>query len=278
MKKITIIGATGKLGTLTVKKLVENGVQVKAVVRNIESAKEKLPKEVEIIQGDLDNVESLKTALADTEYLYLNLSAQDPYADFIPEIHGVENILEAAGKNLKQIIQISGLGALHPEFHPSNKRIIDNKLRVEGHKIIREAGIPHTVFHCTWFINALPWFIQGENLAVFGTYKTPMYWTNTNDLADYITLSIGNENTFNKDFAMQGEEAMFYFDAAKKYVELKNLNVNVINPPVPEKELGPFGDMLRYFENFEEEFCAAETFEILGKPKLSIEEAINTIL
>jgi len=275
MKKIAIIGATGKLGIPTVKRLVENGVHVKAVVRNPESAKEKIPKGVEIIQGELNNVDSLKTALANTEYLYLNLSVPDPYADFIPEVHGVENILKATGSNLKQIIMISGLGALHPEFHPSNERIIDNALRVKGHKLIRDVGVPLTVFHRTWFINALPWFIQGESLLVFGKYKTPMYWTNTTDLADYITASIGNEGAYNKDFAMQGTEALSYANAARKYVELKNLSLSVIEAPVPEKDLGSFGDMLRYFENFEEQFCAQETHEFFGEPKLSIKEAIK---
>ena len=148
----------------------------------------------------------------------------------------------------------------------------------KGHQIIKEYGIPLTLFHPTWFVNALPWFAQGEALFVFGTYKTPMYWTNTTDLADYITASIGNEKTFNKDFALQGEEALSYSDAANRYVALKQLPLQVINAPIPEKELGPFGDMLRYFEKFEEQFCAQETFDILGKPKLSIDEAITSIL
>ena len=69
-----------------------------------------------------------------------------------------------------------------------------------------------------------------------------------------------------------------YFCEKSFGVEIKGLPVTVTNAPVPEKDLGHFRDMLRYLENFEEEFCAQETFEILGKPKLSIEEAINIIL
>ncbi|WP_425075285.1 SDR family oxidoreductase [Psychroserpens sp. S379A] len=278
MKHITVIGATGKLGTPTVKRLLENGVQVKAVVRNVESAQQQLPENVTIVEGDLTSVESLKTALEGTEYLYLNLSAPDPYANFIPEVQGVENILEAAGSQLKQIIQISGLGALHPEYHAKGEMIIDNKLRKTGHDIIRKYGVPHTVFHATWFVNALPWFIQEDQLFVFGTYKTPMYWTNTHDLADYITKAIGNEATFNKDFDLQGETAMSYLEAAKRFVALKQLDLNVINVPVPEHDLGHFGDMLRYFEQFEEVFSAQETYAILGKPERSLDEAIATVL
>lgn len=278
MKKLTIIGATGKLGIPTITRLLEHNIEIKAIVRNKKSANEKLPDTVELVEGNLEDINSLKNALEGTEYLYLNLSATDPYADFIPEVHGVKNILEVAGKHLKQIIQISGLGALHPEYHSTGKKIIDNELRSKGHQLIREYGIPHTVFHCTWFINTLPWFIEDNNLIVFGTHKTPMYWTNTYDLADYIFASIGNYKTFNKDFALQGEKAMTYIDIAQKYIELKKLSLNILNLPVPENDLGPFGDMLRYFENFKEEFSAKDTYEILGKPKLTIEKAINTIL
>lgn len=278
IKQITVIGATGKLGIPTVKRLVENGIDVTAVVRDIEKAKNVLPAQVNMVKGDLENVEDLKQALQDTEYLYLNLSAPDPYAEFIPEIHGVSNILKAASGHLKQIIQISGLGAMHPEYHETGEMIIDNALRVKGHKLIKEAGIPLTVFHSTWYINALPWFIQDNNLFVFGSYKTPMYWTNTTDLADYVSASIGKVEAFDREFALQGEEAMSYLDAAKQYVEIKNLPLNVINVPIPEEDLGHFGDMLRYFENFSEEFSAQETFDIFGKPKLSIEDAIKTIL
>ena len=277
MKNLTIIGATGKLAVPTIKRMKENGLKIKAIVRNVESASEKLPAGVEIVKGDLENVNSLKSALAGTQHLYLNLSAPNPYAPFIPEVHGVENILKA-NPNLEQLLMISGLGALHPEFHQTGKMVIDNELRVRGHRLIREAGVPLTVFHCTWFVNALPWFIQGDKLFVFGKYKTPMYWTNTTDLADYVTAAIGNEAAYNKDFAVQGNEAMSYVDAAKKYVGLKNLPIEVIEAPVPATGLGPFGDMLRYFEQFEEQFAAAQTHALFGKHKLGIEEAIQTIL
>ena len=278
MKNLTIIGATGKLAIPTIKRFLENRVNIKAIVRDIETAKEKLPSNVEIVKGDLEDVESLKKALFGTEYLYLNLSSPNPYADFIPEVQGIENILKAKSSSIKQIIQVSGLGALHPEFHSSKKRIIDNELRFKGHNLIKEAGIPITVFHCTWFLNSLPWFIQDNSLFAFGKYKTPMYWTNTTDLADYVSVSIGNASVFNKDLALQGKEALFLPDAARKYVELKKLPFNVIEAPIPETDLGPFGDMLRYFEGFEEQFCAEETYKLLGEPKLSFNEAIKSIL
>ena len=40
MKKITVIGATGNLAVPVIKELVAKGVQVKAIVRDIQKAKE----------------------------------------------------------------------------------------------------------------------------------------------------------------------------------------------------------------------------------------------
>lgn len=86
MKHITVIGATGKLGILTVKRLIENGISVTAIVRDTKKAKVILPTEVTLIEGNLEDVDSLKRALKNTEYLYLNLSAPDPYADLYPKL------------------------------------------------------------------------------------------------------------------------------------------------------------------------------------------------
>ena len=67
MKEITIIGATGTLGLPVTKELNNKGVNVKAVVRDVEKAKEILPENVEVVYGDVSDKESLTKALTDSE-------------------------------------------------------------------------------------------------------------------------------------------------------------------------------------------------------------------
>ncbi|WP_299455503.1 SDR family oxidoreductase [uncultured Microscilla sp.] len=277
MKELTIIGATGKLAIPVINELLEKGVAIKAVVRDVAGAREKLPPTVDIVFGDLENVASLEVALQGTEYLYLNLRAPIPDEKFVAELHGVQNILKAVKGKLKQIIKIADLGTLHPEFHPSKTRHVGSVLRQQGHSLIKAAGIPLTTFNATWFINAIPWFIQGKSLIILGKHKAPMYWTNTIDLANYIFKAIGNKDTFDKDFALQGKEPLLYIDAAQKYVSAKNLPLQVVEAPVPEDALGFLGDVLRYSESFEEKFQAQELYEVLGEPALSFTEAVEAV-
>ncbi|KAF4468395.1 hypothetical protein FALBO_4720 [Fusarium albosuccineum] len=65
MSIITVLGATGVQGGSVVGKLIQNPLwKVRAVTRNLEgeNAKELLSQGIEVVQGDLDDVESLKTA------------------------------------------------------------------------------------------------------------------------------------------------------------------------------------------------------------------------
>jgi len=110
-KNITVIGGTGNLGAPVVKNLSSFGYSIKIVARNTEKAKKIFNgiANIEIVQADLKDVESLKTALKATEYLYLSLSTTtiDRNIPFAEEREGVANILEAIDKQvIKQILVI----------------------------------------------------------------------------------------------------------------------------------------------------------------------------
>ena len=99
MKKIAVIGATGRLAPMVIKEMIENGIAVKALVRNKEKAKKLLPAEVDVISADLSDVESLISGLTDVDYVYLNLSTEHPNSKFQPELDGVRNIIKACKQN-----------------------------------------------------------------------------------------------------------------------------------------------------------------------------------
>ncbi|WP_445288590.1 SDR family oxidoreductase [Variovorax atrisoli] len=66
---ILVTGATGKVGRQVVQNLVERGAGVRAIVRD--PAKANLPASVEIVQGDLLDVEALRGAFAGVSTLFL---------------------------------------------------------------------------------------------------------------------------------------------------------------------------------------------------------------
>ncbi|ATB28690.1 NAD(P)H-binding protein [Melittangium boletus] len=71
MKTAFVTGSTGLLGSNLVRLLASRGVRVKALVRSPEKARKLLAGvPVELIEGDLGNVESFAPAMRDTDVLF----------------------------------------------------------------------------------------------------------------------------------------------------------------------------------------------------------------
>ncbi len=280
MKKIAVIGATGRLAPIVINELVENNFIVKALVRNMEKAKAVLPPEVELIKADLTDVNSLIQGLIGIDYLYLNLSTELPNSKFQPELDGVRNILLACEKNnIKRIFKISGLGAYRKDF-AQGKTIFVNEIRTIGQNLIKESHIPYTFFHPSWFMESLKiMFHQGGKLNGFKPIKYPLHWIAGKDYAKMVVTAIKMDETENKDYVMQGTEAITMHDALVRYSTTFNPVLKISETPIGLiKFLGLFipkfkiiGMMGDYFIDFKEEFIATETWQQLGKPTLTIE-------
>lgn len=286
-KAVTVIGATGKLAVPVVHRWVTQGVAVRAVVRDVDKARALLPSEVTLTQGDLRDVESLRRSLEDTRYLYLNLSTDtlDPSRDFYTEHQGVANVLEASKSvGVEQIVQLSGLGA-----HPANADLpgppfFPNVVRMRGHALVRASGIPFTLLHATWFFDSLRMFVRDGVFTTIGRFPGPFYFTNSYDLADQALSAFGNSVAHDRDFALQGPDAIRLEDAAARFVALVAPGMRVRQVPlavatamswvVPELRM-PVA-LTRYLRRFPDHLLAEETWEVLGRPTFTLESFFRT--
>ncbi len=120
-EKVLVTGASGFLGSRLVRKLVENGEQVKALVRATSSlrALEGIPRDnLEIVQGDVMIAHTVYRSLAGCDRLY-HVAAVNQLWDPQPErildaaIVGTEQTLEAARKRgLAKVVYTSSAGVL----------------------------------------------------------------------------------------------------------------------------------------------------------------------
>jgi uncharacterized protein YbjT (DUF2867 family) len=82
---ILVTGATGKVGGQVVRQLVSRGVKVRALVRDPATAR--LPSGVDVVQGDLTNVDSSLFSGVDKVFLvwpFFNVDALPPVLDLLP--------------------------------------------------------------------------------------------------------------------------------------------------------------------------------------------------
>lgn len=289
MKKITIIGATGTLGSSITKELNNKGVRVKAVVRDVVKAKELLPENVEILYGDVSDKASLKEALTGSETIYLNLNTTswDENAPFHTEREGIINVVDIS-KNIgvKHVMQIVGIDLSNPEFASKGMEYNTNLIRKPAIEHMKKSGLNYTYFHCSVFLDSFPTFIQGEEFAIIGDHKYPVFFTNTIDLAENIYNAIENEKAYNQSFTVQGTEGISFPEAAKRFLSVYNPNIKVSEYPMetikhiglPSIEEEQFMEhMLTYVEQLKEEQVSEPTWKVLGAPKLSIEEFAKTL-
>ena len=284
-KQISIIGATGNIGIQVAKNLSHFGYSIKVIARDQEKAKsifEKLS-DVEIVEADLEDPSSLKTALKGTRYLYLNLSTEttDVNTPFASEREGIANIIESIDSDcIKQIISISGLGAFDNLQEKDTFRFIPNVIRKQGQKIIKESGIPYTFLHCSWFADSFIFYQRNQIYTVIGDTKNPVYFTNCYDFSLNIVNALDNPDALYKEFPIQGREGIKHPEAAKSFLSIYSEKAMVKILPgwlililsLFTKEMKFLKHMSDYFHYSIESFLAedCDTYKVLGSPKYSV--------
>lgn len=279
-KTIAVIGATGRLAQPVIRQLLWHGFQVKAVVRNLDKAKQLLPESVTLVQGDIFKKSGLIHAFKGVDYVYINLSSDDvtPNQAKYAEREGIQNIVEACQfTGIGQILKISALGA-YP-FVEHEKDILQNQIRRQGHAYIEQSGIPYTIFHPTWFLDTVFWGIKKDTFQWIGK-PVGFYWTNSDDYAVQVIEAIDNPNAFDAHYAVQGSEKLDYVQVIDRLKASFNPRLKMqVMPLWLVRTLGIFSpkmshlaQLFGFYEKTNEAFYAQKTWNELGRPRTSLEE------
>lgn len=141
MKKVIIIGASGSLAPNVISALKGlDSVALTLFVRN----KKRLPKEsadnCTVIEGDVINYNSVKTAVAGQDIVYINLAGNLEAM--------VLNIVKAMQETgVKRVIAISSIGIYITPIKPvlmSYRKLAD---------VIEASGLDYTILRPDWFTN-----------------------------------------------------------------------------------------------------------------------------
>ena len=137
---ILVTGATGTIGTQVIAQLTTRGVEVRALVRD--PAKARLPANVAAVQGDLLDVDAMRSALEDIRTLFLlNAVVPDEFTQALITL----NLAREAG--IERIIYFS---VIHSDLYV-NVPHFAGKHAVE--RMIEKMGLHATILRPTYFIN-----------------------------------------------------------------------------------------------------------------------------
>lgn len=232
---VLVTGATGYVGGRLVPPLLDRGYRVRCLARRPREARERFPREVEVVGGDLNEPSTLPPAMAgvDTAF-YLVHSLGSAGNLWARETEGAENFANAAERaELRRIVYLGGLAAESSvSRHLSTRREVGRILRTHRVPIIelRASIILGSGSVSFELIRALV-----ERLPVMVTPK----WVNRQaqpiaieDVIDYLLASIEVPLPASTQIQIGGADRASYADLMREYARQRRLRRAMIAVPV----------------------------------------------
>lgn len=228
--KVLVTGATGFTGSRLARRLLDEGNEVRVLVRN-KSGLQKLGIETcDVVVGDIADPLAVLEAASGTEAIF-NLAALYRTAG-VPDqaywdvhVRGTENVVRAAREvGVKQLIHCSTVGvhghiARPPadEDYPFAPGDLYQKSKLEGEltarRFGRESGIPVTVIRpCAIYgpgdLRLLKLFKMAarKRPVILGSGEIFYHMVHVDDLVQGFMLTLGNPRAFGEVFIIGGSE------------------------------------------------------------------------
>lgn len=205
---LLIVGGTGTLGRQIVRKALEDGFQVRCIVRNKRAANFLREWGAELVYGDLTMPETLPLSFQGvTAVIDASTTRPEDDAKMVDvDWYGKLMLIEMAKRvNIKRFVFFSIVKA---EQYPSIT-LMQQKANIE--KVLRNSGVPYTIFQCAGFYQALISQYAIPILEGKSVWKTAesisMSYIDTQDAAKFCIKSLSLNETENKTFFLGGAKA-----------------------------------------------------------------------
>jgi uncharacterized protein YbjT (DUF2867 family) len=244
---ILIIGGTGTLGRQIVKQAIDEGYQVKCLVRNLRRGTFLRDWGAELVYGDLSIPETIPPSFKDVNVI-IDAATVRPTDDYNAEKvdwQGKIALIEAAKlANIKKFIFFSVLNANENRTIP----LLDLKLKVE--KRLQESGLNYTIFRCPGFFQglisqyAIP-ILEKQKVWLLGESKAVPY-LDTQDAAKAVIGSLVTSKSDYKNFSLIGPKSWTSTEVIELCERLSGETAQVSY--IPFFAIGFLRQFFRFFE------------------------------
>jgi putative NADH-flavin reductase len=138
--KITIFGATGKVGRHLVDQALERGDRVTAFVRDPSKLTTQRHERLKVVQGNVQNPKDVEQAVAGTDAVLSALGqTKTSSKDVLTE--GIKNIVAAMNKHgVRRLVSLTGAGVRDPKDQPKLvDRVIGSLLKLLQRDLLEDA-------------------------------------------------------------------------------------------------------------------------------------------
>ena len=214
---ILVVGGTGTLGRQIVKQALDEGYQVKCLVRDFRRGAFLKDWGAELIYGDLSLPSTIPTALKGVNIVIdsATIRSTSAYTSEVIDWRGKRALLEAA--KLVGVDKFIYFSVVNADKNPSIP-LLDLKVKME--KAVQKSGLNYTIFQCSGFFQGLIsqyalTVLEGETIWLPGDSESTAY-LDTQDAARAVVKTFKNSTCDNQTVSLIGEK----FWTPKEIIEL----------------------------------------------------------
>ncbi len=265
MSRLLVVGATGQLGTEVVRQARAAGRSVRALVRRSSRHLHLQAAGVDIAYGDLRDLESLRAACEGVDAVVATATVVFPTGQYDfdqDEGRGYENLARACLEG--GVAQLLFSSIAMPFSQEYLQRVPSLRMKAASEKVIRESGVPYTIFRFTPFMDdyfalmgsALP--LRGEVAATLarsrgmtrvmrqalgssierwgiaavpGPASARHAFIAVRDVAAYLLAAVGAQHALGATLEVGGPEALSWQEVGDIYSELFGRRVATLSTP-----------------------------------------------
>lgn len=234
---ILVTGGTGFIGRNLVKLLIENGFEVRTLLKPSKK-NPNLPQgiPVEAVVCSLNDERGLRAALKGIDVVFHLAGSErlSSRSDLMKvDVNGTKTLLQAAMKSkISQLIYLSHLGA------DQNSAFPVLKAKALAEKEVVNSGVPYTIFRTSHIFGKGDQFVEAFAkllrlspgfFLVPGKGDSALQPLNVNDLVACLNLSIKNPELSNKIIELGGGEVFTFREVIEIIMNKLNIRRYVIN-------------------------------------------------
>ena len=287
---ILVVGATGVVGGMITRGLLEQGREVRILVRRdspssqlvqqglATSAEELIASGAHAVHGDLRDRASLDAALEGVDAVISTANSATRGGADNPQsvdLEGNRNLIEAArDANVEHLVFISLLGA-DPD-HPT----LFMRAKGQSESALRASGIGYTILAPAAFMEFWPAMVvgmpalQGRPVTLVGEGNRRHSFVSNRDVASFAVAAVGNPAARNRHLAIGGPEALSWRDVVATYERVLGRSIPVeyvaMGDPVPGLP-DPMPEMLAGMETYDSVVEMEETSRTFDVPLTTLE-------
>lgn len=245
---ILVVGATGIVGGKIVRQLLEQGKEVRILVRENSPSEQMAPQGMatsaqslidagaEPVTGDLKNEASIRRAVAGAHTVITTAnSAMRGGEDNVQNVDRDGNrrlVKAAADAGVGHFIFVSALGATVDS--PSDFL----RAKAETDQLLRESGMAYTIVAPTAYFESWPAMVvgmpalQGQPVTLVGEGRRLHSFISIRDVAAFVVAAVDNPQARNQYLPLGGPEALSWRDVVATYERIlqRDISLNWVAP------------------------------------------------